>query len=92
MPLLSKASNVVPNVFFRDDVTVDTGDSQIGHWIPFATNCRMPLSSVLGYQERRSSYPPQSVLLAWNSVAESQLTDAAKRVSAAGPLEKPSCR
>ena len=52
MPILSKASNVEPNVFFRDGVP---------YWDISA-------------------------------VAESQLTDAAKRISAAGPLEKPACR
>ena len=36
MPLLSKASNVVQNVFFLYDVT---GFTQIGHSIPVATNC-----------------------------------------------------
>ena len=34
MPLLSKASNVVQNVFFLYDVT---GFTQIGHSIPVAT-------------------------------------------------------
>ena len=37
MPLLSKANNVVQNVFFLYDVT---GFTQIGHSIPVATNCR----------------------------------------------------
>ena len=37
MPLLSKASNVVQNVFFLYDVT---GFTQIGHSIPVATNER----------------------------------------------------
>ena len=36
MPLLSKASNVVQNIFFLYDVT---GFTQIGHSIPVATNC-----------------------------------------------------
>ena len=35
MPLLSKASNVVQNVFFLYDVT---GFTQIGHSIPVANN------------------------------------------------------
>ena len=38
MPLLSKASNVVQNVFFLYDFT---GFTQIGHSIPVATNCTM---------------------------------------------------
>ena len=36
MPLLSKASNVVQNVFFLYDVT---GFTQIRHSIPVATSC-----------------------------------------------------
>ena len=38
MPLLSKASNVVQNIFFLYDVT---GFTQIGHSIPVATNCKL---------------------------------------------------
>ena len=50
MPLLSKASNVVQNVFFLYDVT---GFTQIGHSIPVATNCTsaFELSGALGWTE-----------------------------------------
>ena len=39
MPLLSKASNVVQNIFFLYDVT---GFTQIRHSIPVATSCTFP--------------------------------------------------
>ena len=66
MPILSKASNVEPNVFFRDGVP---------YW-----------------DIRRNSPLPLNLCIIICALPDSQLTDAAKRVSAAEPLEKPACR
>ena len=50
MPLLSKASNVVQNIFFLYDVT---GFTQIGHSIPVA-NCTRPRHEK--YPEPRTAF------------------------------------
>jgi len=43
MPLLSKASIFVQNIFFLYDVT---GFTEIGHSIPVATKCKNPRGDV----------------------------------------------